>query len=123
MRSIFRVIAAVSFYLVASQANAQVSTLVWDVQQLATADISTISLDIRLEGTYILVNGVAVNSQNGANAAVGSCYALSSGDAICELQVRSFTYVMTIRDDLNGTLRIRGSGDTDLDEGVLIYRQ
>ena len=108
--------------LIPSVSFAQVVTAIWDVDSIDQLDVASIELDIRTEGTYMLVNGITRTSQNDASAAVGSCFFISIGDVICELDVRGSTYHMTIRENLNGTLEIRSDGFL-VDEGILFFRE
>lgn len=109
--------------LLPSFSQAQVQGAIWDVELITEIDVSSIELDIRADGNFLLVNGIIRTSENTARAAVGSCFYIASlDDYVCELDVRGYTYTMRIRNTLDGSLEIADDGVV-IDEGNIFFRQ
>ena len=122
MKNLFKTTTAAALLTLATQASAQVETISWEVQGINILPLTSIELDIRLDGKYYLASGAVFTNGTDARPATGSCFD-ADGTIICDIDVLNRTYELTINDGLNGTLRIIDLNLDVLDEGTLIFSQ
>lgn len=72
----------------------------------AVFPIEQVNLDIELTSRFMTASGIFTTGPGSSYATSGSCFETSTGGVTCSLSLLTFSVILRINGDLNGTIQV-----------------
>ena len=118
-----RLLLVVIFTLITTRGYADTSnTVTWEVTGLRIGGdlVDFIEFDVQVGITYVLLFGAVDFNDGFSTPSIGSCFFPSNALLFCNLTVGDESVVLTIQEDLDGSIETVDSFGSVIDDGFLL---